>query len=178
MNDLRLPILVIYAASGLATLTDLRRFRVSNALTLPLLLTGLIYHALIEGWPGLGQSLAGAGFGLAALMLPYAAGGMGAGDVKFLSAVGAWLGLPMTYHVLIASAIAGGLYALILTIATGRLRETWMRFQSLATRKPTLPEDSVARVVTEPNRRQRLVPFAAMVALGLVATIARSHAGW
>jgi len=172
MNDLRIPILVIYAASTLATITDVRRFRVANALTLPLLASGLIYHAAMEGWSGLGQSLMGAAFGFLVLLLPYAAGGMGAGDVKFLAAVGAWLGLPMTYHVLIAAAIAGGVYALILTIATGRFRETWHRFRAILTATPAPPESSVTRVVTEADRRQKLVPFAAMVAVGLVFTLA------
>lgn len=173
MADLRVPILVVYLASGLAAATDIRRFRIANALTLSLLASGLAYHAFYGGWPGLGRGVAGAAFGFFALVVPYAAGGMGAGDVKFLAGVGAWLGLPMTSEVLLAAALAAGVYALALAVATGRLREALGDVRRLVARGGGRVEVPVQEVASREDRRRRLVPFAAMVAAGLVATTAR-----
>ena len=173
MNELRIPILVIYAACGLATFTDVRRFRISNTLTFPLVISGLIYHAMTEGWPGLGRGFAGAAFGLAVLIVPYAMGGMGAGDVKFLAAVGAWLGIPMTYEILIASAFAGGVFAVILIIINGRFRETAINLRRLFSPLDGRRLAPVQEIAHCPDRRNHLVPFAAMVAVGLVATVSR-----
>ena len=168
-----LPIVVVSATCLACAISDVRRVRVANAWTLTLLASGLVYHAFVGGWSGLGQSAAGAGFGFAALLVPYALGGMGAGDVKLLAGVGAWLGMPMTYDVLIAAALIGGVYALILAAVTGRFRETIAATRKLmvrGSRRATVP----VQVIAARADRRRLVPFAAMVALGLVATAIRS----
>jgi prepilin peptidase CpaA len=167
------PIVVVSATCLACAIGDIRRFRVANAWTLTLLATGLIYHAFVGGWPGLGRSAAGAGFGFAALLVPYALGGMGAGDVKLLAGVGAWLGLPMTYDVLIAAALIGGVYALLLAAATGRFRETMAATRKLMVRGSRRAKVPVQEMVARADRG-RLVPFAAMVAFGLFATVIRS----
>jgi len=173
MNDLRIPILIASLACVVCAATDLRRFRVPNAVTVSLLVSGLIYQAMTSGWPGLARGFAGAAFGFAALIVPYALGGMGAGDVKLLAGIGAWLGMPMTYDVLIASAIFGGVYALVLAAMAGRLRHAYSDVAALIGRGLHRAEVPVQTVVTQAGHRRRLVPFAAMVALGLFATIAR-----
>jgi prepilin peptidase CpaA len=141
--------------------------------TLPLLASGLAYHAAIAGWPGLRLSLGGAGFGFAILFVPFALGVMGAGDVKLLAGVGAWLGQPLTFDVLIAAVIFGGLYSFFLVTTTGRLRQTLADIRTIIARGVHRPELSVRRAVARPDQHGRLIPFAAMVALGLFATIAR-----
>jgi Flp pilus assembly protein protease CpaA len=167
-----IPIIVTSAACLVCATTDLRRFRVPNAVTLPLLASGLVYHAATAGWPGLRLGLVGAGFGFAVLFVPYALGIMGAGDVKLLAGIGAWLGQPLTSDVLLASVICGGLYALLLTATTGRLRRTFAEIGTIIARGVCRPEHPVSQVVAQPDRHGRLVPFAAMVALGLFKTIA------
>ena len=47
---------------------------------------------------GLGWSLVGTIVGLALLLPLYAIGGMGAGDVKLLAGVGAWVGPQVTAY--------------------------------------------------------------------------------
>jgi Flp pilus assembly protein protease CpaA len=49
-------------------------------------------NATFAGWSGLHTSLAGLGLAFAILIGPFAAGGIGAGDVKMMAAVGALLG--------------------------------------------------------------------------------------
>ena len=110
------PLVVVIVATLMAAVTDIRRFKVYNILTVPLLLSGLIFHAATEGLVGVSGSLLGALVGFAALVVVYVMGGMGAGDVKLMAGVGAWLGLPLTFYVLIASCLAAGVFAVGLLV--------------------------------------------------------------
>jgi prepilin peptidase CpaA len=167
------PLAVVLVAVLVAAATDIWKFKVYNALTLPLLASGLIYHGIrLE----LASSVFGLLFGFAALIVLYIIGGMGAGDVKLMAAVGAWLGMPMTFYVFLASSLAAGIYSLGLVIWNGRLRETivnlhimWLRLASVG--RYLAAEDQVEHEVKRTDRRTRIIPFAAMMAIGLIATI-------
>jgi prepilin peptidase CpaA len=153
------PAAVTLAAACLATGTDLRGFRIPNSLTLPLLATGWVYH----GFAGRGailDSLLGSLLGGAVLFLVYLLGGMGAGDVKLLAGVGAWLGVDWTLCVFIIAGLAGGIYALLLL--------------SLTPRRAATPP--IEQAVQRPDRRRRLVPFAAMILVGLCVAVVWSFA--
>jgi prepilin peptidase CpaA len=174
--DASVPFGVVIVASAISAVTDLWRFKVYNLLTIPLLFSGLIYHAVVGGYPELSQSLTGALFGFGILVAPYVMGGMGAGDVKLMSAVGAWLGLSVTYQVFIASSVAAGIYALALIIMSRKLFETWINLQILWHRLTVFgrylgAEDRVESEVIRSDRRRRVIPFAAMVAVGVIATL-------
>ncbi len=171
-----LPIALVLMAALIAAVTDVWKFKVYNLLTFPLLAGGLIYHAIHGGTAGLSGSLFGAFAGFGLMILLYTMGGMGAGDVKFVTALGAWLGLPMTLYVLMAGCIAAGVYAAILLVTAASLRETLVNIQILWLRLACLSrhlgaEDRVEAEVERPDRRRRLIPFSAMMALGLIATV-------
>ena len=93
-----IPCAVVVAAAAVAGVTDIWKFRVYNALTLPLLVAGLVYHGFAEGTPGLVLSVIGMLLGFGVLILFFLLGGYGGGDVKLLAAIGAWLApwLPCT----------------------------------------------------------------------------------
>jgi len=109
----------------LLALIDARTSLLPDALTLPLL------------WTGLAAALMGVGLvapadALAAVMIAYAAlwllawlflrlrgrDGMGGGDVKLLAAIGAWVGWPDVFLVLLCASVSGLCYAL--AVARGR----------------------------------------------------------
>jgi prepilin peptidase CpaA len=170
------PIIVVLVAALITTVTDLWRFKIYNVLTLPLLLSGLAYHFFVGGTGGLAASLLGAVFGFAVLLLFYVMGGMGAGDVKLMAAVGAWLGLPLIFYVFIASSLAAGLYSVILLVASHSVNETWTNFQILWLRLLILGRhlgtgQRIEAAVKQPDRRLRVVPFAAMLMVGTVALL-------
>jgi Flp pilus assembly protein protease CpaA len=172
------PIALVLLAASIAAVTDVWKFKVYNLLTLPFLVSGLLYHAIHGGAPELGGSVVGAVVGFSLMIVLYTMGGMGAGDVKFVTALGAWLGLPLTLYVLIAGCIAAGIYAVVLLVTATSLRETLMNMQILWLRLACLGrhlghDDRVESEVKRPDRRRRLIPFSAMIALGLVATV-----GW
>jgi Flp pilus assembly protein protease CpaA len=79
--------------------------------------------------------------------------------VKLMAGVGAWLGVPWTVYVFIVTALAGGIYALGLIALRGRLR-------------PTGEETSgIEQEVRRADRRRRLVPYAPMIAIGILAVL-------
>jgi prepilin peptidase CpaA len=171
--NMALPFIVVLAAVLVAAVTDVWKFRVYNVLTLPLLTSGLLYHVYNADFA---DSLLGLLFGFVALIPLYIVGGMGGGDVKLMAAVGAWLGIAPTFYVFIASALAAGMYALTLVVWNGRFGEVlvdiqimWLRLASVG--KYLGADDQVEREVRRSDRRSRIIPFAAMVAIGLIATI-------
>jgi prepilin peptidase CpaA len=164
-------------ATVIAAATDLWKFKVYNALTFPALLAGLAASAWFNGWGGLAMSGLGALTGFGLLVAFFVMGGVGAGDVKLLTALGAWLGPALTVQVFLASAIAVGVYALALTILHGGpaataldllfLMQRVRRGEIVASGAPPIREEAA-----RPDRRRRLVPFAAMTCLGFFVTIA------
>jgi prepilin peptidase CpaA len=102
---------------------DLRTRRIPNLLTFGTAATALVFHFVVGGVPGLAASGAGWGVGMAMLIVPYALGGMGAGDVKLLAALGAWIGPADVARAGAYGAVAGALMALAVSLMYGYLRE-------------------------------------------------------
>lgn len=91
---------------------DIRFARIPNWLTFPTMGGAMATHTLLNGIEGALFSLAGLGIGLSLLLLFYVAGGIGAGDVKLMAAIGAMVGPHGVLSIGLLSALAGGLYAL------------------------------------------------------------------
>jgi len=104
---------VALAAVLFVTIMEAWKVRVRTKVTLPLLLLGLVYHALKEGGPGFAQSLLAALVGLGLLMALHLLHGITAGDVGLMTAVSAWLGMPLAVYVLGISALTAGSYAAV-----------------------------------------------------------------
>lgn len=115
-----------------ATWWDLRTRRIPNALTLPALGIALCMHGATGAGQGLLLSAAGA-LTAGALLLP----GLlmrftGAGDVKLLMAVGAFLSLPDAFLAGLFALVLGGLLGLLAALRWGRLGEVISRSLGLA----------------------------------------------
>ncbi len=98
------------AGGVLAMRTDLVHRKIPNKLTITLLALGLVFRTCTEQLPGLLSAVQGAALGFAVLFMVFAVGGGGAGDVKFMAAVGAWLG---PYHTLIVYLMSAILLLLV-----------------------------------------------------------------
>lgn len=171
-----LPVLVALAAACAGAVTDLWRFRVYNLLTFPLIFTGLLYHTLMDGRSGLVVSGLGCLFGLGVLIFPYLLGLMGGGDVKLLAGIGAWLGVESTMIVFVVSSLVTGAYALGLIVYRGRLRDSWLTVKVIFYRFAALgaylgKDDIVESLDACKDRRLRLIPFGAMVPLGILGAL-------
>ena len=128
-----IPLLLVFAAA--CAVTDLRSRRIPNWLTVTGALTGFGFHAWRAGLEGL--AFAGAGFGAAfgVYALLFLLRGMGAGDLKMMAAMGALIGWNNWLLLFVLSAILGGLVALIVVIARGRLRQTLRNLRRLPQQK-------------------------------------------
>ena len=83
-------------------------------------MAGLAFNFMVQGLPGLVNGILGMLLGFACLFLIYLWGGMGAGDVKALAALGAWLGPKLTVFLFCYMGIAGGVMALGYLVWQGR----------------------------------------------------------
>lgn len=112
----------------IATVKDIRFRRIPNWLTFPTMIVAIAYHTGMKGLEGFFFSIEGIGVGMAVLILPYLMGGMGAGDVKLMGAVGGLLGPKGAFVALICTALIGGIYAIISLAFYGELRKTIKRY--------------------------------------------------
>ena len=99
-----------YAAIVLAAVacaTDLRDGRIPNALTFGSLALALIVHGLLPQGLGWTHALLGLLAGGAVFFPFFALGGMGAGDVKLMAALGAWMGWQPALFIAMYGAVRG-----------------------------------------------------------------------
>ena len=113
---------IVIGASLVAAVFDLRQRRIPNALTLPLVVTGLAYALLSEGIGGLGEALAACVLVSLPYVLLFVFAGGGAGDAKMMGAIGAWLGLRAGCVALVAVAVVGAIFGLANIVAKRQTR--------------------------------------------------------
>ncbi len=160
-NDATL--LLVPAILARAVYTDLRSHRISNRLTLFGLLAGLGLQGFGAGPQGLTAGLFGAGVGLACFAPFYLLRAMGAGDVKLLAVVGAFLGPQGALYAALLSLLAGGSGA-IGYVLWRALRASVSSFVHQGFAAAGASAVTAARLA----RRDRL-PFALPIAIGGIA---------
>lgn len=125
-----LPLLVVLL---LAAREDLRTRRIPNVLVVVGLMLALATRTFLEGGPGAisvvtGMLLAGG------LLLPaWLLGWTGAGDVKLMAVVGAWLGVSHGAMAVFLSMLAGGCIALVVALRHRMLKQTVLGAATLGT---------------------------------------------
>ncbi len=107
-----------------AAVYDTRFRRIPNWLVLSGLVLGLGFNTLLFEWRGLRYSLLGVGLGLLIYFPLYLLRGMGAGDVKLMAAIGSIVGAANWFGIFLITAVLGGLWAIILLLTRGRLRNS------------------------------------------------------
>ncbi|HJV26059.1 MAG TPA: prepilin peptidase [Aromatoleum sp.] len=117
---------VMFVALAASVLTDIRARKIPNQLIVATLISALAFQALAKpgdsflaadgGAIGLTSALAGIAVGFAALFPLYALRAMGAGDVKLMMMVGAFLGPLQTLGVVVLTFAAGGVLALVMAL--------------------------------------------------------------
>jgi len=117
-----LPFFLLTFILLIAAVRDICFHKIPNRLTYPAMIAALIFHVCMNGTDGFLFSLKGLGLGIAILAIPYLLGGMGAGDVKLLGVVGAFLGPVGVVVAFLGTAIVGGIYALTLLILHKQLK--------------------------------------------------------
>jgi len=106
-----------------ASWIDYSQRRVPNWLNAALLVAGFTAQGFFNGWSGLQAAAGGMLVGFGVLILPWCMHAMGAGDVKLMAAIGAWLGPWMTLKSFVVGAAFGGVVAVLMILCSGRARQ-------------------------------------------------------
>ena len=158
---------VVVAVTGvlIAALCDLKTRKIPNVLTFSMMALGLVLHIGNQGVSGIGVSLLGLMCGILLLYLPFSLGGVGAGDVKLVGAIGALVGPALVFQVFLASAVFGGIFSLVAMIrgkAAGRtfrdIKDKALYF--LLTRK------WLAESADQSGERKLGIPYACAIGCG------------
>lgn len=171
-EDRLLVLMPMLAMLCLAVWRDVQRNRIDNWITFPAVLIAACAHLYINGASGFLYALGGLAVGLALLMPFHVAGGMAAGDVKLMGAVGAFLG-PMDSLVAAgASLVAGSLFGVITLATRGGLRT------GLDHIGRQLVSASMTRIwvnAAPGSAAAHRFPYAIAIATGCLATLALQH---
>jgi Flp pilus assembly protein protease CpaA len=173
------PLIVVLSCALVASITDVSKFKVYNVLTIPCFFSGLVYGLGTGGSSGLLMALFGALLGLTILLIPYLMGGLGAGDVKFVMAIGTWLGPTLLVPAILVGCAATFCYFLVFVGRVQGWRGVLQSVQLLALRLTAFGKsfacvdayESVQDVARSGNARGRLIPFSAMVSVGIVVSL-------
>jgi prepilin peptidase CpaA len=152
--------LLILAAASVSVVSDLRERRVYNVVTMPAMAAGLVLNALRDGPSGLLWAMAGLLLAAALFLIPVALGGMGAGDLKLVAALGALGGPGYAFWCVAFACLAGGVFAFAVLVARRRFFEVAGGMALAAYTRQPLQADSGIRL-----------PYALPIAVGAVAAL-------
>lgn len=152
-----------------AAVIDGWALKVPNWITFPLVVAGWIYSFAMFGWEGLGWSLLGTVVGLALLLPAYSIGGMGAGDVKLLAGIGAWVHVTHTFNAFCVSAVIGAVLAVLIVVLKGTWRKHAAQFQFIlaeiiAVKNP----EKLSEIAAERKPRMQLLPYGIPITIGTI----------
>jgi prepilin peptidase CpaA len=170
------PVWLVTVVLIVAAVIDGWKLKVPNWITFPLIVGGWMYSAAAAGaydmtwYEGLGWSLFGTFVGLGLLLPAYAIGGMGAGDVKLLAGVGAWMHGRHTFYAFCISAVVGAAIAVGMILYRRALKkhlnQFWMILGEITTiRNPT----ELATIAAERKSAMLLLPYGIPIAIGTIA---------
>jgi prepilin peptidase CpaA len=151
---------------------DVRTRRIPNLLTFGAAAVALLF-ALTTGGPAAATTAALAWFLGAALFFPFfALGGMGAGDVKLLAALAAWLGPADTVYLAIFASIAGGAVAVVLSVGRGYMRQAFSNIWLMLMHWRLVGFRPVPGLTLRDTKAPRLA-YAIPIAIGALCTLWR-----
>lgn len=172
-----------------AAVIDLRTRRIPNWLVGSGMLCALALHALAPagtglfafwwGSPGVSQSLYGLLAGLALFMPLYLLRAVGAGDVKLLAMVGAWLGPQLLFGATLLTLLAGGVMAIVVMLSSRSSVQVLTNVRvMLTTTLVGMHAGKLAALDAPPPGSVRL-PYALAIAVGSLAQVGwqLAHAG-
>ncbi|MFV0444434.1 MAG: prepilin peptidase [Planctomycetaceae bacterium] len=149
---------------------DGKELRVPNWITFPMVLSGLIFCGVTGGWAGLQDGLLGMVVGLLTLLPLYAVGGMGAGDVKLMAGLGAWLGPIVAWNAFVVSVVVGAVMAVIMVLYRKSWGKHYGNFLLIAMEWFTVKNPKkLAEIAKERKPQMLLLPYGIPICIGSIA---------
>lgn len=148
------------------------QLRVPNKMTYPMIVLGWFYsYTLSEypGWEGLGYSLMGTAVGLLTLLPAYAIGGMGAGDVKMMAGIGAWMWVEVTLYSFAVATVVGGILAVAMVLIAGTWEKHKQQFWLICNEIMVIRDpEKLSEIAAERKPRMKLLPYGIPIAIGTI----------
>ena len=152
-----------------AAVIDGWKLKVPNWITFPFVISGWIYSTACFGWEGLGWSVAGTAVGLVLLLPAYAIGGMGAGDVKLLAGVGAWIWGSATFYAFAWSAIVGGVLAVAMVLLRHKAQHHLNQFREIVNEILVVRDpNALSAIAADRKSSMMLLPYGIPIAIGTI----------
>jgi prepilin peptidase CpaA len=162
--------IVAIGVAGIACVTDIRARRIPNLLTFGAAALACVVHGFTGGVSGLGSSAFGWIVGLVLFLPFFLLQGMGAGDVKLLAALGAWMGPKDVAFVAMYTTMAGGILALAVALVRGYLRTALVNLWFIVTHLSVMGLKPVPGMTLADRSGPRLA-YAVPIFVGLMVTI-------
>ena len=163
----KLAVLIPLAASVIYN--DVRYRRIPNVLVLTALIAGLSINTVFGGLNGLGNSALGFGVAFIPMLLFHIFGGMGAGDVKLMGAIGSILGVGVMPMTLVLIVLLGGVLAIYTMVRSGIVFSTLHGVLRIFV--GLLPGWEMPRFGTTPDRRHT-IPYGVAIMVGSLISAA------
>ena len=167
------PIWLVTVTLVVAAVIDGLQLKVPNWLTFPMIVSGWVYSSVLSGypwWEGLLYSLLGTSVGLLLLLPAYAIGGMGAGDVKLMAGIGAWVWGGVTIYAFAFSALVGGVIAVCMVLSrrawNKHHQQFWMIWHEISSIQD--PE-KLSAIAAKRKPAMLLLPYGIPIAIGTIA---------
>ncbi|MEJ2006947.1 MAG: A24 family peptidase [Acidobacteriota bacterium] len=145
--------------------------RIPNWLTVSGFALGLATNGVFSGWGGIISGLEGAGIGIGVLLIPVILRGIGAGDLKLMGALGAFLGPWKLVYVLLVSIFIAGIMAVVETVRKRRIKQTLSNMGILVRALATFGMGSQGALVTLDSPASVRLPFGVATALAMVIAV-------
>ena len=162
-----------------AAVIDGIQLKVPNWLTFPMIISGWVFSAVSYGfngelwYVGLAWSLAGTVVGLALLLPAYSIGGMGAGDVKLMAGIGAWVHCWITFYAFCLTTVFGAIIAIIQVVVAGKAKKHTNQFFYILNEIMTVKNpETLATIAAERKSRMMLLPYGIPIAIGTIVYFA------
>lgn len=106
-------LVILFSLLTVTLYSDLKYNKIKNLWVGVGTLLGFILHLYLGSWTGLASSVLGFLVGFGVFLPLYLLGGMAAGDVKLMAAVGALVGSSLAWITVILTLLSGALIALV-----------------------------------------------------------------
>lgn len=175
------PIWVVTLTLILAAVIDGFELRVPNWITFPFVICGWIYSAAYAPYmeipmtslEGLGWSLLGTLVGLALLMPLYSIGGMGAGDVKLMAGIGAWVHVTVTCWAFAWCGIIGAVLAVLMVLYRGAWSKHSGQFKMILQEIMVVKDpNELSAIAAKRKSSMLLLPYGIPIAMGTIGYFA------
>lgn len=164
-----LNVWILFIFVGVCLYTDLTERKIYNSVILCGIVAAFVINVIqLNMIEGTLFTFTGLLIGILLLIIPFILGGIGAGDVKMLGMIGAFTGHGIVVHIMVASSVVGGIYALIVMLAGRNLmKRMWRIIQSFyltaATKKIIYCSN-----LQDPDAEKNAIPYGVALSAGVI----------